>query len=119
MHFTNHSDMAIHYDTPLDRTFHALGDGTRRQLLAILASEGTRTAGELSSRFDAAQPTLSKHLKVLEAAGLISRRVEGRTHHIDLETAQLSDAQDWIYRHKEMWNAMLDNLENYLGQTAS
>ncbi len=110
--------MAIQYETPLDRTFHALGDGTRRQMLAILAAEGPRSAGDLAERFDSAQPTLSRHLKVLETAGLVRREIDGRTHNFSLETERMLEAQEWISRHRKMWDAMLDNLEVYLAENA-
>lgn len=69
--------MAIHYTEPLDRTFHARGDGTRRQVIAMLAIKGACSASEMQQPFDVAQPTISKHLKVLETAGIVTREVEG------------------------------------------
>ncbi|MCA9014979.1 MAG: helix-turn-helix transcriptional regulator, partial [Planctomycetaceae bacterium] len=69
--------MAIYYQHQLDRTFHALGDGTRRKMLSLLAKRGEVTAGDLGAPFDVAQPTVSKHIRVLEQAGLITRRIEG------------------------------------------
>lgn len=106
--------MAINYQTPLDRTFHALGDPTRRQIVAILATEGTQTASALQRPFDVAQPTISKHLKVLEKAGLVERKIIGRTHRFCLETAPMEEAMAWIARHKAFWDGALSQLENYL-----
>jgi len=76
--------MAICYQDPLDRIFHALGDGTRRQMLTLLADEGECTASELGKPFEVAQPTVSKHIRVLERAGLVSRQVKGRVHRFRL-----------------------------------
>jgi len=106
--------MAIQYQQPLDRTFHALGYGTRRQILSILATAGPQSANELRQPFDVAQPTISKHLKVLETAGLISREVDGRVHRFQLELAPMKEAEDWIARHKAFWEGTLDRLENFL-----
>lgn len=111
-----YSHMAIQYHDALDHTFHALGDGTRRRILSMLAAEGVCTAGELGAPIRVAQPTVSKHLKVLERAGLVSREVEGRTHRFRLELAQLNEAQDWISRHKDFWEGSLAGLERYLDE---
>lgn len=109
-----YSHMAIQYQVPLDRTFHALGDGTRRQIIAILAKNGACSANELRAPFDVAQPTISKHLKVLEKAGLISREIDGRTHRFRLETKPMNEAEDWIERHKAFWEGSLKRLDGYL-----
>ncbi len=106
--------MAIHHRTTLDRTFHALGDATRRRMLGILAIEGARSASELGKPFSVAQPTASKHLKVLEQAGLVTREISGRTHKFRLQLAPLNEAEDWISRHKDFWEGTLDNLGDYL-----
>ena len=108
--------MAIHYQEPLDRTFHALGDRTRRQMLSMLATQRTLSANELRSPFDVAQPTISKHLKVLEQAGLISRQVNGRTHRFQLEPESMTEVADWLTRHREFWKCMLKSLEGYIGK---
>ena len=106
--------MAIFQDTALDRTFQALGDSTRRGMLALLAKKGALTAGDLGDPFQIAQPTASKHLKVLENAGLVSREIEGRVHRFTLEPAQLSAAQDWIDTHRSFWEGTLDRLDQFL-----
>ena len=106
--------MAIHYHHSLDRTFHALGDGTRRAMLAMLARRGALTAGELGAPFDISQPTASKHLRVLERAGLLSRQIEGRTHRFRLDPKRLDEAQDWISRHQEFWEGTLERLADLL-----
>ncbi len=106
--------MAIHHDRTLDRTFHALGDGTRRAMLAMLARRGACTAGELGEPFDITQPTASKHLRVLERAGLLSRNVEGRTHRFRLMSKRLDEAEEWISRHRDFWEGTLERLGSLL-----
>lgn len=106
--------MAIHYQAHLDRTFHALGDGTRRQIIALLARNGACSATELRAPFDVAQPTISKHLKVLEKAGLVTREIDGRTHRFRLETMPMEEAEDWIERHKAFWEGSLQRLDGLL-----
>ena len=106
--------MAIHYQHPLDRTFHALGDGTRRAILAMLAKNGAHSANQLCSPFNAAQPTISKHLKVLEKAGLVRREIEGRVHRFELVPDPMDEAQSWISRHKAFWEGTLARLERFV-----
>jgi DNA-binding transcriptional ArsR family regulator len=108
--------MAIQYAAPLDRTFHALGDGTRRAMLGLLARRGECTAGELGAPFDIAQPTASRHLRVLEDAGLVRRTIDGRVHRFRLRAAPLREAERWITRHRRFWNASLDRLEGVLAE---
>ena len=102
--------MAIYNETPLDRTFHALGDTTRRRMLGMLAQHGSRTASQLGAPFEISQPSVSKHLKTLENAGLIGREVTGRIHRFTLNSAPLEDADTWINRHREFWQSSLDQL---------
>lgn len=111
--------MAIQYQQPLDRTFHALGDGTRRRIVSMLATKGPQTANALRAPFDVAQPTISKHLKVLETAGLVKRAVEGRTHRFQLELGRLSEAEDWIAQHAAFWGGTLESLEVFVSQQAT
>lgn len=74
------------------------------------------SASELCASFEAAQPTISKHLKVLEQAGLISREIDGRTHRFQLEVAPMNEAEDWITRHKEFWEGTLQRLDDFVRQ---
>ncbi len=111
--------MAIQYQHPLDRAFHALGDGTRRQIISMLASDGALSASELREPFNVAQPTISKHLKVLEAAGLVRREIDGRVHRFHLEAAPLTEAENWIAKHREFWEGMLKSLEGFVCAPAS
>jgi DNA-binding transcriptional ArsR family regulator len=98
----------------LDRTFHALSDQTRRAMIHALAGGQARSAGELGKQFNSAQPTISRHLKVLEQAKLIERRVEGRVHRFRLRQKPLREAGSWIGRHQRFWSGAVDQLEALL-----
>ncbi len=106
--------VTIQYSEPLDRTFHALGSSKRRGMLALLAERGECTAGELGQPLNVAQATASKHIRVLEAAGLVSRTVYGRSHRFRLEAGPFEEAEGWLVRHREFWQASLDSLGQYL-----
>ncbi len=101
----------------LSSAFHALADPTRRAILARLAA-GEAPVGELARPFAMSAPAITKHLKVLERAGLIRRRVEGRVHHCRLEAGPLSQAQGWIEEHRAIWERQFDRLARYLERTA-
>ena len=105
-----YSQMAIQYTDALDRTFHALGDPSRRRMLAVLSRKGACSAGELVELFESAQPTISKHLRVLEEAELVSRRVEGRRHVFALAPSRMKQARRWLERHLDFWEGSLDQL---------
>jgi DNA-binding transcriptional ArsR family regulator len=98
----------------LDLTFRALADGTRRAMLHQLAQGESRSAGEIGRHFRRAQPTISRHLKVLEEAGLIERTIKGRVHRFRLRREPLADAGGWIARHQAFWTGALDQLEQVL-----
>jgi DNA-binding transcriptional ArsR family regulator len=98
----------------LDRTFHALSDGTRRAMIHVLARGEARSAGELGRRFGSAQPTISKHLKVLEQAGLVERTVEGRVHRFRLRRKRLQEAEGWLARHQAFWTGAVAQLDRLL-----
>ncbi len=108
--------MAIQYAEPLDRTFHALGDGTRRAMISLLAQRGECTASEIGAPFEIAQPTASRHIRVLEEAGLVSRRVEGRTHRFRVEPVGFDEVRGWIDAQRAFWQTSLDALDRYLKQ---
>lgn len=93
--------------------FHALGDETRRQMLRELAREG-RTVGQLAAPFDMSLAAASKHIRALEAAGLIRREVRGRVHFCHLEPGPLKSAQEWLSFYERFWNDRLDILEGLL-----
>jgi DNA-binding transcriptional ArsR family regulator len=103
----------------LDDTFRALADGTRRSMIHALAQGDARSAGELGRRFRSAQPTISKHLKVLEQAGLVERTVEGRIHRFRLRRKPLQDAGGWIARHQAFWTEAVEQLDRLLSEVAS
>jgi DNA-binding transcriptional ArsR family regulator len=97
----------------LDGVFHALSDGTRRAMLRRLAG-GERTVSELAEPFAMSLAAASKHVKVLERAGLVKRTVEGRTHRCRIETRPLGKAADWLGFYERFWNDRLDRLEQEL-----
>ncbi|WP_210497326.1 ArsR/SmtB family transcription factor [Microvirga antarctica] len=97
----------------LDAVFHALGDATRRRMLRALA-DGERSVGDLAAPFDMSLAAASKHVKALERAGLIQRRVMGRTHVCRLHAAALSEAHAWIGFYETFWSNRLDILEGLL-----
>jgi DNA-binding transcriptional ArsR family regulator len=101
----------------LDRTFAALADPTRRAILARLAC-GQASVGELAAPFDMSLPAVSKHLKVLEQAGLIERRREGRNQFCRVNGAPLRDADEWLARYRAFWEDRLDSLERFLAADA-
>ena len=107
----------MHREAALDRTFQALADPTRRPMIQALSGGKTRSAGELGAHFRSAQPTISRHLKVLESARLIERSVEGRVHRFRLCPAALDEAGDWIRRHQAFWAGAVDQLEQLLKET--
>ena len=94
----------------LDSTFHALADPTRRGMLASLAL-GEKSIGELAEPFAMTFAGASKHVKVLEDAGLIARRKEGRTHVISIEARPLEEAERWLRQWEKFWTVRLDRLE--------
>jgi DNA-binding transcriptional ArsR family regulator len=98
----------------LDRTFHALSDGTRRSIIRALARGEPRSAGDLGRRFQSAQPTISKHLRVLEEAGLVARSVDGRMHRFTLRQKPLREAEQWLIRHQAFWRAAVTQLDRLL-----
>ncbi len=102
----------------LDRTFRALADGTRRSMIHALAQGESRSAGELGRRFRSSQPTISRHLKVLERAGLVKRTVEGRVHCFELSRKSLDAAAGWIARNQAFWAGAVDQLDELLSETA-
>ncbi len=97
----------------LSRTFAALADPTRRQILAHLSS-GERSVLELARPFDVSLPAITKHLKVLERAGLITRRREAQWRPCQLRAQPLRDADDWIEKYRQFWEESFDRLADYL-----
>lgn len=98
----------------LDRLFSALADPTRRAILARLAAEGEATISDLARPFAMSLPAISKHVRVLEGAGLLQREVRGREHRCRLEPRPLKDAVDWLADYRRYWEAQFDALGRYL-----
>ena len=97
----------------MNSLFHALGDATRRQMLRDLAG-GERTVSELAQPFAMSLAAASKHIKVLEGAGLIRREVRGRTHVCWLDPGPLASAHEWLGFYERFWTSRLDLLEQLL-----
>ena len=98
---------------PLSATFSALADPTRRAILARLAL-GETSVTELAAPFEMSMPAVSKHLKVLERAGLITRGREAQWRPCRIEPTALKDVDDWLERYRSFWEASLDRLDEYL-----
>lgn len=99
----------------LDATFAALADPTRRAILARLAS-GEASVGELAEPFDMSQPAISKHLKVLERAGLITSGREAQRRPRRMDPAPLAEAAEWIERYRKIWEGNYRRLDALLGE---
>jgi DNA-binding transcriptional ArsR family regulator len=112
-----YSDMAIEHrhSDPLSSTFYALCDPTRRAILARLVS-GEATVSELLKPFNLSQPTISKHLKVLESAGLIRGGRDAQRRPRSLTPHAMKQAADWIEPFRELWENRLNNLDAHLAK---
>lgn len=99
----------------LSRVYGAIADPTRRVMLRMLAG-GEVTVGTLAERFPISFNGVSKHVKVLEQAGLVRRNVRGREHWLRLRPAPLREATRWLEHYREFWDTRLDALENFLVQ---
>lgn len=99
----------------LDLTFGALADATRRAILARLA-RGEATVGELAEPFDISRPAISKHLRVLERAGLVRRTPDGRMSRCELDASPMRDAAEWVERYRKFWEGQLDSLSRYFAE---
>lgn len=100
---------------PLSATLSALADPTRRAILARL-SEGEATVGELAAPFDISLPAISRHLKVLQTAGLISRGRDAQWRPCRLETAPLKDLAGWLEFYRRFWEGGFDKMDAYLAE---
>jgi len=105
--------MVSHSSNQLDRLFHALADPTRRAMLRRLA-RGQRNIRQLAAPFDMSFPAASKHVRVLESAGLVRRKVQGRSHVVRLRAKPLAEASQWLRFYERFWNQRLDALEALL-----
>ncbi len=104
--FENHED-------ELDRVFHALSDRTRRAILARL-SRGPAVIKELAEPFNMTFAAVSKHLRVLEDAKLVRRRVDGKFHRCALSAAPMQDANRWLLEYRRFWESSLDSFAEYV-----
>lgn len=102
---------------PLDAVFHALADGTRRAMLETLAT-GPRNVGELAAPFAMSLAAASKHIQVLERAGLVRREIQGRAHVCSLDAAPMHAGVEWLRHYESFWNQRLDALDTLLRQDA-
>jgi len=97
----------------LDAVFSALADPTRRRIVERLA-RGPLTVGEIAAGFEISQPAISRHVRVLEESGLLSRRISGRIHQCTLAPAAMSSASAWIDKQNRYWTGVLDRLGDVL-----
>lgn len=107
------NQMVKYPSATLNRTFAALADPTRRQILAHL-SRGDRCVTDLARPHAMSLPAISKHLRVLEKAGLLRRRRYGRVHEIQLAAKPLKQAAEWVEEYRKFWEGSLDRLAEYL-----
>ena len=108
----------VKYSTrTLDRTFAALADPTRRRILSHLA-RGSKRVTQLARPHAMSLPAVSKHLRVLEKAGLLRRRRYGRVHQMQLEAGPLKKAAQWVEEYRKFWEGSLDRLAAYLEKTS-
>jgi DNA-binding transcriptional ArsR family regulator len=94
-------------------TFGALAHPLRREIVERL-SEGPATVGEVTGDFDVSKPTISRHLRMLEEAGVVTRVIVGRNHRLALRAEALADAEEWIERQRTRWERLFDVVGGYL-----
>ena len=105
----------VNSQSSVERSFHALGHPARRRIVERLA-HGPATVGEAAAGLPISKPAVTKHLKVLEGAGLVLRVREGRAHRLELERRPLGEAADWIERHRALWESKFDAVERFLAE---
>ena len=108
--------MVAFSDSTLDRTFSALAHPIRRAILTRLARGESASVSNLAQPFDVTLMAISKHLKVMEEAGLIRREKDGREHRCWYDPSSIGIASDWIEMHRRYWEQQLDSLAAYLEQ---
>jgi DNA-binding transcriptional ArsR family regulator len=96
--------------------FRALSHPIRRGIVERLAA-GPATVGDATAGFGVSKPAISKHLKVLEQTGVVTRVVDGRTHRLSLEPAAMSEAADWMDRQRAVWGRLFDVVDDYLKES--
>lgn len=110
-----HVSVTITSPQALDLVFSALADATRRSILQRLRDREA-TVTELAEPLAMSLPAVSKHLRVLEDAGLLERRIEGRSHFLKVNTAPLDRAMAWVEHHRQFWEGSFDRLEKLLAK---
>ncbi len=105
--------LTTHNDDALDRTFAALANSTRRSILARLA-EGVASVNELAEPFSMSLPAISKHLKVLEGAGLVTRGKHAQYRPCALDPTPLAEVADWADQYRPIWEGRFDRMDDYL-----
>lgn len=105
--------MVKHRDPDLDRVFQALSDSTRRDMLANLVM-GPVKLTEMADTYDLSLPAVGKHIKVLEAAGLVTTEKNGRLRHVTAQARNLRQAADWINRYTRFWSDALDRFADFV-----
>lgn len=108
----------VNYTATLDTTFSALASPVRRSMLASLA-DGWTSVTELSAPFNVSAPAISKHLRILEKAGLMERQKRGRVHYCRLIPAQVQEAAEWLGFYQDFWNSQFESLADYLDEKDS
>lgn len=103
----------MNYQAELDRSFDALSHPARRTIVERLVA-GPATVGEASAGLGISKPAVTKHIKVLEIAGVVTRTVHGRTHLLQLEPRPLREASSWLDLHRSLWEAKFDVVERHL-----
>jgi DNA-binding transcriptional ArsR family regulator len=109
--------LEVNNTTQLDRSFLALSHPVRRTIVERLAA-GPTTVGEATAGLRVSKPAVTKHLRVLEDAGVISRRIEGRTHRLSLRGRALADAESWLETYRRQWERKFDAVERQLAKGA-
>lgn len=104
------------HESQLDRVFLALADPSRRRIVRQLAEHGELSVGEASQGLDLSPAGITKHVRNLEAAGLVRRRLDGRRHVLSLESDRLLLAEDWIDRYRVLWTQSLTRLASLAAQ---
>lgn len=105
----------VNQESHLDRVFSALSDPTRRAIVARLAA-GESSVTELAAPFAMTLPAVSKHLRVLESAGLVARDIDGRVHRCRLVAQPLDEAMTWLETYRTFWEQQLDTLAEFLAK---
>lgn len=107
--------MVKYNDGNLSLVFGALSDPTRRRIVEKLSFDELMVT-EIAADFDISLPAVSKHLKVLEKAGIVKRTKEGKVHRISVKKNSMNDAWEWIERYRALWGNKFDSLEKYLSE---